>query len=212
MVYETTGHSLFCLAIPDKGKLATGVTLAVYRREYDGTFVEIASGLQNLNQTFVVDPHPSLDFARYRIIATDVATGAVSYNDVPGYPIQEKSIIIQWDEKWSNFEVKENEVLEEPPWSGSLLKLPYNIDVSDTYNADVALIEYIGRDDPVSYYGTQKGITSSWNVDIVKKDVDTLYAFDVLLFGWGMCMLESHREVVIGLIYEFLSAKNIQML
>lgn len=59
---------------------------------------------------------------------------------------------------------------------GSLLRLPYNIDVSDNNDQDVSLIKYIGRKHPVSYYGTQIGSTSTWNTDIPSTDVDTLYA------------------------------------
>lgn len=57
-----------------------------------------------------------------------------------------------------------------------MLKLPYNIDVSDNYNPDVSFIEYVGRKHPVDYYGTQVGHTSTWNVAIEKDDTDTLYA------------------------------------
>ena len=57
-----------------------------------------------------------------------------------------------------------------------MLQLPYNIDVSDSNSPDVALVSYIGRENPVSYYGTQIGSTSSWNVEIPKEDKDTLYA------------------------------------
>ena len=153
-------------------------TLSVYRREFDGDFTEIATDIKNGSNTYVIDPHPALDFARYRIVAIDNKTGAVSYNDPPGYPVGEKAIIVQWDEKWSNFDVDpDNEdALSTPPWTGSLLKLPYNIDVSDSNETDVSLVEYIGRKHPVSYYGTQRGETASWSVDIPKSDKDTLYA------------------------------------
>ena len=152
--------------------------LSVYRREFDGDFTKIATGIKNGSNTYVIDPHPALDFARYRIVAIDNKTGAVSYNDPPGYPVGEKAIIIQWDEKWSNFDVDpDNEdALSTPPWTGSLLKLPYNIDVSDSNETDVSLVEYIGRKHPVSYYGTQRGETASWSVDIPKYDKYTLYA------------------------------------
>lgn len=70
--------------------LIEGISLAVYRREFDGSFVEIGSGLNNTSNTFVMDPHPSLDFARYRIVAITNDTGSVSFYDVPGYPVNEK--------------------------------------------------------------------------------------------------------------------------
>lgn len=173
----------FC--VDEDDALIEGISLAVYRREFDGSFVEIGSGLNNTSNTFVMDPHPSLDFARYRIVAITNDTGAVSFYDVPGYPVNEKAVIIQWDEEWSNFDIINNAVLVEPPWSGSLLRLPYNIDVADSHDADVSLINYIGRKHPVSYYGTQLGETSTWNLEIVKSDKETLYGLRRLAIWMG---------------------------
>lgn len=135
--------------------------------------------LDNSSYTYVTDPHPALDYGRYRIVATEVSTGAVSYYDVPPYPIKETSIIIQWEEAWDNLVTEglnERDIVMEPLWSGSLVKLPYNIDVSDKNEVDVSLVEYIGRKRPVSYYGTQLGETSSWKTEIPRGDIDTLYA------------------------------------
>ena len=173
---DSSGKTLYFTVVrSEEPKLVEGVTLSVYRREYDGRFIEIGSGIVNTENTYVTDPHPSLDFARYRIVAIDDSTGAVSYTDIPGYYVGVKSVIIQWDETWSSFETTSAEPLEEVSWAGSMLKLPYNIDVSDSNSMDVSLIEYIGRSHPVSYYGTQLGISSTWNVDIIKNDKDTLY-------------------------------------
>lgn len=172
----------------EAGRLVEGITLSVYRREFDGSFTELATGLVNTSNTFITDPHPALDYARYRIVAMTDATGKVCYYDVPGYPIEEKAVIIQWDEKWSNYDVAEEtatEELEQPTWSGSLLRLPYNIDVSDKHKSDVELVEYIGRKYPVSYYGTQLGETSTWNMDIDKSDKETLYALRRLAIWMG---------------------------
>lgn len=171
--------------IDDTGNRTSGVSLSVYRREFDGSFTELITGLKNVNETFVTDPHPALDYARYRIVAVSDATGSVSYYDVPGYPIEEKSVIIQWDEEWTNFDTNSEDPLEKPAWSGSLLRLPYDIDVSDSYSADVSLVEYIGRKRPVSYYGTQLGETSNWNVSVVKDDKETLYALRRLAIWMG---------------------------
>lgn len=175
-IVYSDGTTYFCIVVSETPVLVEGVTLSVYRRQYDGDFVEIGTGLVNTKNTFVTDPHPALDFARYRVVAIDDATGGVSYTDIPGYAIGEKAVIIQWDETWSEFDTTNEDALETPAWSGSLLRLPYNIDVSDSNKPDVTLVEYVGRDHPVSYYGTQLGTTSSWNVDIPKNDIDTLYA------------------------------------
>ena len=153
-----------------------GVLLSVYRREYDGSFVEIIKNTENVKGAFVTDPHPALDYARYRIVAMTEATGAISFYDVPGVPVGGKAIILQWNDTWSSFNVGEeaNEA-SESIWTGSMLKLPYNIDVSNNHQPDVELVEYIGRSNPVSYYGTQRGETATWNVLIDAKDTETLY-------------------------------------
>lgn len=163
----------FCLDVDNN--YVPGILLSVYRREFDGSFTMISTDLLNGENTFVTDPHPSLDYARYRIVATSIDNGSVSYNDMPGYPVGEKSVIIQWDEIWSSFNSNLEEELVISAWSGSMLKLPYNIDVSDSSNIDVEFVKYIGRKRPVSYYGTQISETATWNVDIEKDDNDTLY-------------------------------------
>lgn len=176
----------FCVTQATEAKLVQDILLSVYRREYDGSFQELATELENNREAYITDPHPSLDFARYRIVATTKSTGAVSYYDVPGYPVNEKAIIIQWDDEWTTFDTYGSEdELAEPPWSGSMLKLPYNIDISDSNNADTSLIEYIGRKRPVSYYGTQIGETSTWNAEIEKSDIETLYTIRRLATWMG---------------------------
>ena len=97
------------------------------------------------------------------------------------------SIVIQWAEEWSNFDATDDHMneVEQPPWSGSMLKLPYNIDISDSQEKDVALIKYIGREHPVSYYGTQRGTTATWNVEILKNDEETLYGLRRLAVWMG---------------------------
>lgn len=172
---ETYTASIRPYCEDENGVLIDGVVLSVYRREFDGSFTKIISDIPNSHSTFVTDPHPSLDYARYRVVAKSTATGAVSHYDLPGYPVGGKAVIIQWEEAWSSFESTNEDPLAQPPWSGSLLKLPYNIDISDSNKQDVALIEYAGRKRPVSYYGTQLGETSNWNVVIDKSDKETLY-------------------------------------
>ena len=157
--------------------LSTGVKLSVYRREFDGSFTKIAEGLDNTNTTYVVDPHPALNYACYRIVAIVESTGAVSYYDIPGEPVNEPAAILQWEESYSNFEVStidEDDEPENPVMSATFLRLLYNLDVSDSSSPDVSMVKYIGRKRPVSYYGTQLGESSSWNAEIEKTDTDTL--------------------------------------
>ena len=179
--YEVSIHPYCIEYIEENNELVPSLVnnckLAVYRKEYDGTFTEIEKNIDNEETLYIVDPHPSLDYARYRIVAKTDDTGAISYADVEPLKIGETSIIIQWAEKWSPFNVDDNgDGLVEPPWSGSLIKLPYNISVSDNKQPDVSLVNYIGRQHPVSYYGTHLNEKSTWNVDIPKDDKETLYA------------------------------------
>ena len=166
--------------------LVENCTLAVYRKEYDGTFTLIESGVANEENLFVTDPHPSLDYARYRVVATMNDTGAISYADIPPVEYKEPAIIIQWAEEWSSFNSdNEGSGVVEPAWSGSLLKLPYNIAISENNNMDVSLVNYVGRKRPVSYYGTHLGETATWNVEIPKDDKETLYAIRRLSIWTG---------------------------
>ena len=166
--------SPFC--IDEANYITDDITLSVYRRETDGTLKEIATGLPNDGVITVTDPHPSLDYARYRIVAVVKNTGVVYFVDLPGEPIREPAIIIQWNEKWTQYNYEEGTEREIPPWTGSLVRLPYNINVSESRNKDISFVEYIGRRHPVSYYGTQQGETASWSTDIPKYDKETIYA------------------------------------
>lgn len=186
---DSSGETIYyCIVRSGEAVLVEGITLSVYRREFDGTFTEIATGLDNIQGTYVTDPHPALDYARYRIVAISESTGAVSFYDPPGYPIGEDGAIIQWDEEWSNFiasSVDEADSPSEPTWTGSLLRLPYNVDVSDSTKPDVSLVGYVGRKYPVSYYGTQLGSTATWNMEIPKDDEETLYGIRRLAIWMG---------------------------
>lgn len=166
------------------GNLIEDTTLSVYRREFDGSFTEIATNLPNMRGHFVSDPHPALDYARYRIVARSESTGAIGYYDMSSLPVGEKAVVIQWDEVWQDYEYAEYRD-NQRPWSGSMLKLPYNIDVSEENQIDVSLVEYIGRKHPVSYYGTQVGQAQSWSVTIPKTDTDTIYALRRLAVWMG---------------------------
>lgn len=181
--YTTEGDEVYISSdgsyyteVRDDGTIVEGVTLSVYRREFDGSFTEVSVGIENSETNFVTDPHPSLDFARYRIVATLDSTGEIGFIDIPGVAVSESSVVIQWDEDWSEFDASSEDMLEQPPWSGSMLKIPYNVDVSDNRSPDVTGVKYAGRKRPVSYYGTQLGETATWSVEIPKSDKDTLYA------------------------------------
>lgn len=185
-IYEPTAsvyldRELYCANIlpvcfDNDGNYAPDVALSVFRREPDGEFTEIMSDIDNDGATTITDPHPSLDYARYRIVARNRNTNVTSFVDLPGIPFEITSIIIQWDEKWSTFDYTGEDAVEIPEWNGSRVVLPYDVDVNEKYDKDTSLVEYIGRSHPVSYYGTQKGWSGSWNTNIPKYDKETIYA------------------------------------
>lgn len=174
---DTLSASIRPYCLDEYGDLVTtGALLSVYRRNYDGTLILIQDKLPIGRNHSIPDPHPSLDYARYRIVAQSIETGEISYYDAPGYPVLENSIVIQWDEDWSDYNYDNEDEQVEPVFAGSMVKLPYNVDVSDSSNPDISLVNYIGRENPVSYYGTQKGYSASWRCDIPKEDAETIYA------------------------------------
>lgn len=175
----------FCIVQSEEPVLVPDITLSVYRKDSDGKFVEIATGLKNKDNAFVTDPHPNLDVVKYRIVAISDDTGSVSYTDLPGYFINEKAIILQWNETWSGVTMTDDGSIVETAWVGSRLRLPYNIDISESNAIDMSLIEYIGREHPVSYYGTHVGSTATWSVEIPKNDKNTIYELRKLAIWMG---------------------------
>lgn len=151
------------------------ILLSVYRKNYDGSMTPIAENMLNGDRTFVTDPHPSLDYARYRIVAIDIAQGGATFYDVPVVPINCGAIILQWNEEWKEFDGSNSDSFRSSNLDGSMLILRYNVDTSENVDPDVELVSYIGRENPVSYYGTQKNETASWNVVIPATDTDTIY-------------------------------------
>lgn len=149
--------------------------LAVFRRNADGTLIEIDSGLDNEDHTTIIDPHPTLNYVRYRVIATDKATGIMTVYDTVPIKVGEKAIIIQWDEQWEAFNPERTDEMMVQPYSGSMVRLPYNVDVSESVDLQIEFVDYIGREHPVSYYGTHVGEKSNWSTVIPKYDTDTLY-------------------------------------
>ena len=150
-------------------------TFAVYRLNYDGTYTEIASGIKIGSGEIVYDPHPTLDYARYRVVATSNSTGRSFVSDIAPEEVNADCIVLNWMEdkgvlKNSLNNEDDNAIL------GDFLMLPYDVDVSDSNNMDVSLIEYIGREHPVSYYGTQKGYSANWKCNLRKDDIESIYA------------------------------------
>lgn len=172
---EAYTASIMPYCLDSNGEFLDNIALSVYRREYNGSFTKIAANIPN-GGTAVVDPHPSLDYARYRISATDTTTGAVTFYDMAGYKVGCSAIVIQWDEDWSPFDASADNAVEQPEYSGSMLVFPYNVSVSDDRSREVVTVAYAGREYPVVYYGTRLSESTQWSAVIPRDDTDTIYA------------------------------------
>lgn len=153
--------------------LPNTVTLAVYRKNDDGTFVKIDDNIPNNENLFITDPHPNLAGAEYRIVATDTVSGVMTYYDPPPIDMHCTDIILQWDEDYGN-RPNNGDTRDIIPNLGNIIRLPYNVDVSESANIDNEMVKYVGRKDPVSYYGTHTGYTANWNTEIPKYDKETI--------------------------------------
>lgn len=128
--------------------LTENVTLAVYRKNFDGTYTELVKELPNDKCHWILDPHPSMDVGRYRIVATSTLTGQSEYGDYEEEGIGgEIGVIIQWNEFYDNPEYDSEEDAfnneSENHWAASSLHLIYNIDIADNNSLDVSLVKYI---------------------------------------------------------------------
>lgn len=158
---------------PEVRTLVDNVELSVYRKNDDGTFVKIDENIPNNQTIYVTDPHPNLGGAEYRIVATNTEFGTTTYYDPPPIDMKCTDIILQWDESYGN-RPNNGETRDFISEMGNIVRLPYNVDVSESANIENETVKYIGRKDPVSYYGTQTGYTATWNTEIPKYDKETI--------------------------------------
>lgn len=169
LIYVSTTGEYFCMVVTNQTELINDVTLSVYRKSYDGEYVTLAQDIPNKN-IYIIDPHPSLSVVRYRIVAKTKGTGSIGYSDEM-LAINDPSIVLQWGDAVSNI-FNPDDI--ENPVSANTLKLLYNIDITENNKVDNNLIEYIGRKHPVSYYGTQLGVSATWNTDVPEYDTTTI--------------------------------------
>lgn len=128
------------------GYLRPNTTLAVYRVESDGTTVPIDEDVANDGQSEVIDPHPTLGSCTYRIVAIDESTGLHGSTDIE-VDVPEEALVINWDSE--------------------TLRLPYQVGISESYSPEATLLKFAGRENPVSYFGTQRGQTGTWTTALI---------------------------------------------
>lgn len=177
--YVQNGQHYYTVVSEASDTISSTGVISVYRINTDNTFTHIASG--SVGAISCTDPHPILTTAAYRVVVQNKDTGVVQFDDFSeethfpndSGPDYEYAILLQWNETFVTYESDQNES-SNPPYSGSFLALPYDVDISDNYQPDAVLVEYAGAEEPQSYYGTQKGHTATWQCNIIKKDLDTL--------------------------------------
>lgn len=176
---------LMCRCYSDAGQedyyTDTEVTMALYRYNSDGTYTLVSDNVGDAK--WIRDPHPRLDHQIYRVTATMNDTGESEYTE-PDYAydmFDRKGVVIHWDEKWgrTTFGTRNGPVIYS--YLGQRLFLPFNVDVSESRTVDKTLIGYIGREDPVVYYGTSLGKEYSIKTEIPKKNVPEFDSDTVML-------------------------------
>lgn len=153
------------------GALVSNALTTIYRYNADGTYTKLNDGVAN--NTIVHDPHPRLDRQIYRVSATDTSSGTTEFSD-ENYPFNmfnATGVLIHWDESWGVTTFNVLGTGNMVTYIGQRLYLPFNVDVSETRTIDKTLISYIGREDPVSYYGTAIEKEYSITTEIPKNNV-----------------------------------------
>ena len=188
-------------------QLVENVLLSVYRINYDKSMTLIMDQITNDRSTAVIDPHPTTDFVRYRVVATEQSTGAIGFADVDPVKIGQPGIVIQWDENWKDSvytNPMDGQALEGVSgWSGKRLTLPFNVKTSEGNKPDRATVEYVGQENPTSYFGTQLGVTANWSTEIEKTDTDRLDLLRQLDRYQGNVYVRNSRGVGYWAVVEF---------
>lgn len=163
--------TLFYGCFDEEGVPVPDVTLDIYRINYDSTLTLIGDNLPNAQvidgevlTSSIIDLYPSFTSARYRIVANDLNTDQTTAYDSEEIPTPVYGIFIQWDAQSPNWDAD----LDSAVYSGEQVFLRWDLDITEDAEPDRELVEYIGRENPVAYFGTQLGVTGSWTSNLVK--------------------------------------------
>lgn len=150
-------------ATDGSGQLVEGVTLDVWRVNYDGTTTLVGEGLPNDGLASVTDPHPSFGTCRYRIVAHDANTdlqAAAEY--VIETPVDR--IVVSW----GGGQDREDETL----FGTQSVELPYGLQLQETHAMESEAVAYAGRSLPVAYFGDLYTSTASYSASILRQIED----------------------------------------
>lgn len=158
--------------------------MSLYRCNSDGTYTLIQDNIPSSSSgTWVHDPHPRLDHQVYRIVSTYTPTGQKAYSepDFAADLIKNEGVIIHWDEKWGTGIMTRVNGPQVSRYIGKRVRLPFNVDVTEKRSVDKTLINYAGRESPVSYYGTAIDKSYSIKTEIPKHNVNEFNSDEAML-------------------------------
>ena len=157
--------ALWALAIDES------TTLAVYRTDPDGRQVEIASGLANTGTVEVIDARAALNGCTYRVRATSAA-GCYGFADAD-CDLECDEVVIDFDDGRNSYGAGETEDAEaDESATTERVRVAWNLSLSESYDPDVELVEYVGNREPTRYAGTQRGSTASASGVVLDVDDD----------------------------------------
>lgn len=143
--------------------------LKVWRTDPNGDRLLIAEGIENTGTVELVDPYPNFGTASYRIaaVATD---GSIGFMD-QSVDVDCNEVVIQFADGFKTY----SDDSDEDTTQGEI-RLPYNLEISETYDPDVSLVEYIGNSEPTLYTGTQRGATVKTSSVVLRVDDSDMVA------------------------------------
>lgn len=157
---------------------AENVVLSIYRHETDGTLTLLARNIPNDGLHGHVDRHAMLKRQAYRIAAFDTRTGLADYLDVTSELNRFNGLVIEWGASDPSLEyVRDPEtglLQEQSGDGGTVLDLPWSVDVSEGGDSDRDLLKPFGLAHPRARYGTHQNAEESWNTRIRESDSDRL--------------------------------------
>lgn len=156
--------------------LADGVTLSIYRRDGRGNLEALMTGIPNDGTWSLVDNHASRLRWRYRVVAVNESTGAVSFSDISALPEENVGgLVISWGgDATASRQTVDGEDAGDEPTPDVVLTLPWDVTPSEDAEPDAEYVAYIGDSDPTGYWGTQLGRSARWETRIPRDDTDTL--------------------------------------
>lgn len=164
--YTYPNEFLGCIG---KEELSPGVLISQQEHEHFGLSYRTLVGNDERGNDYAYKVH-----LVYNCLASPTEENHASTSDSPDISP------FSWEIDTTPVEVENRQSTSKLTFSSSDMKK-----AGMANDKDVALVKYVGRKRPVSYYGTQLGETSSWKMEVPSNDEETLYALRRLAVWMG---------------------------